>query len=110
MAPNQDAQPDDTMPQDATGQQNTASANAQPANNQSTDASQRGGMPGDGAGRRDDTGISGVYPLSASQGADPNAPIVTEPAFGQGDRGAAGYNDSGDSETLIEPTEDTEQA
>jgi hypothetical protein len=107
MAPNQDAQPDDTQP-NATGQPNTPSANALPPNDQATDAEQRGGMPGDGAGRRDETGISGIYPLSASEGADPNAPIVAEPAFGQGDRGAAGYNDSGDSETIIVPPDEKE--
>lgn len=34
------------------------------------------GMPGDGAGRRDDTGLSGVYPVSDMQGASGDAPVV----------------------------------
>jgi hypothetical protein len=53
------------------------------------------GLPGGGKGRRDDIGRTGVYPLSASDGADPNAPIQGEMSWGQGERGAEGYFDSG---------------
>src|SRR5690348_1498878 len=55
-----------------------------------------GGQPGDGAGRRDETGRSGVYPVSASAGASGDAPLRGENAWGQGERGAAGYQDHGD--------------
>jgi len=55
------------------------------------------GMPGGGAGRRDEVGHTGVYPLSASQGVSEDAPVVAEGAVGQGDRGIEGYQDSGDS-------------
>jgi hypothetical protein len=55
------------------------------------------GLPGGGAGRRDEVGRTGVYPLSDAAGASGDAPLVNEGAFGQGDRGAAGYDDSGDS-------------
>lgn len=55
------------------------------------------GMPGGGAGRIDEVGGSGVYPASGPlpQG---NAPVQGEASWGQGDRGAAGYQDSGSSE------------
>lgn len=56
------------------------------------------GMPGDGVGRREVVGRSGVYPVSASQDAPGDAPIQPEASWGQGERGAAGYTDSGDSE------------
>lgn len=57
------------------------------------------GLPGGGVGRRDETGTSGVYPVSASQGASADAPVQGEASWGQGERGATGYGDSGDSET-----------
>lgn len=55
------------------------------------------GMPGGGQGRTDEVGGSGVYPASGPmpQG---NAPVQGEASWGQGDRGAAGYQDSGSSE------------
>lgn len=56
------------------------------------------GMPGGGAGRRDAVGHTGVYPQSASERPSPDAPVRTENAWGQGERGAAGYEDSGSSE------------
>jgi uncharacterized membrane protein len=55
------------------------------------------GMPGGGKGRIDRVGHTGVYPAS-----DPNAPPDAEAqgmaSWGQGERGAAGYEDSGESE------------
>ncbi|HET7620859.1 MAG TPA: hypothetical protein VFK39_03060 [Gemmatimonadaceae bacterium] len=48
--------------------------------------------------RRDAVGRSGVYPESASERPSPDAPVRTENAWGQGERGAAGYQDSGTSE------------
>jgi hypothetical protein len=56
------------------------------------------GLPGGGKGRRDDVGRTGVYPVSAADGADPSAPIQGEMGWGQGDRGAEGYFDSGTDE------------
>ncbi len=63
-----------------------------------TGADHSAGMPGDGAGRREDVRGSGVYPVSEDEGASPDAPIRDEASWGQGERGAEGYNDSGDSE------------
>jgi uncharacterized membrane protein len=55
------------------------------------------GMPGGGRGRIDRVGHTGVYPAS-----DPDAPPDAEAqgmaSWGQGERGAAGYEDSGGSE------------
>ena len=65
----------------------------------------RGGLPGDGKGRRDETGRSGVYPMSASEGASPDAELQGEGSWGQGERGAAGYEDHGDSEATTIPPE-----
>ena len=56
------------------------------------------GVPGGGQGRRDEVGQSGVYPVSASDGASPDATVHGEASWGQGKRGAAGYQDSGGSE------------
>jgi len=55
------------------------------------------GLPGGGAGRRDEVGGSGVYPMSGPLPAS-NAPIVPQGSFGQGELGAAGYQESGTSE------------
>jgi hypothetical protein len=58
------------------------------------------GQPGGGQGRRDEVGPTGVHPMSA--GADPNrnAEIRTPASWGQGERGAAGYDDAGGSELV----------
>jgi hypothetical protein len=56
------------------------------------------GQPGGDEGRRDVTGRSGVYPVSDMGGASGDAPVVGEMEFGQGERGPAGYYDSGESE------------
>ena len=58
------------------------------------------GRPGGGAGRRDEVGGSGVYPASAGN-APEGAEIRTQAGWGQGDRGAAGYEDSGSSELFF---------
>src|SRR5438477_6477031 len=54
------------------------------------------GLPGGGAGRVDKVGGSGVYPMSGPHPSG-DAPIIPEPAWGQGERGAAGYEDHGES-------------
>ncbi len=58
------------------------------------------GRPGGGAGRKDKVGPSGVYPMS---GPPPpgDAPVVWPGAWGQGKRGAAGYEDHGESELSL---------
>ena len=58
------------------------------------------GLPGGGAGRKDKIGHSGVYPMSGPHPKG-DAPIVTPGSWGQGKRGAAGYNDHGESELHI---------
>lgn len=56
-----------------------------------------GGMPGDGVGRREVVGGSGVHPFSAATGHE-HDPIRTGAEWGQGLSGPAGYEDSGTSE------------
>jgi CheY-like chemotaxis protein len=56
------------------------------------------GLPGGGKGRSDVIERTGVYPVSASEGASPDAQIHGEMSWGQGERGAEGYYDHGDSE------------
>ncbi|HLK34332.1 MAG TPA: DUF5335 family protein [Terriglobales bacterium] len=59
------------------------------------------GEPRGGEGRRDEVGRSGVYPMSGPHPPG-DAPIRTEAAWGQGERGAAGYEDHGSSELTYE--------
>ncbi|HEU4697576.1 MAG TPA: BON domain-containing protein [Gemmatimonadales bacterium] len=60
------------------------------------------GRPGGGAGRRDYVGGSGVYPASLGPDRIPrDAEIRTPAAWGQGERGAQGYYDSGRSELFM---------
>jgi len=60
------------------------------------------GMPGGGKGRVDQVGGSGVYPASGPMPKE-NAPVQGGASWGQGERGAAGYEDSGSSELNISP-------
>ena len=53
------------------------------------------GLPGGGAGRTDQVGGSGVYPASDLDAAPGGAQVHGEASpWGQGERGAEGYNDS----------------
>jgi hypothetical protein len=52
---------------------------------------------------RDEVGHSGVYPASAEQQAPADATTQGEASWGQGKRGAQGYNDSGRSELNLPP-------
>ena len=64
------------------------------------------GMPGGGAGRRDEIGgETGVHPFGTTEG-DEDMPIVTAAEWGQGARGAAGYHDAGTSEGSTAATAD----
>lgn len=67
---------------------------------QSNQVDQSGRLPGGGVGRREEPGQTGVYPLSADASASGDAPIQGEAAWGQGERGAAGYQDTGGSGLL----------
>jgi hypothetical protein len=58
---------------------------------------QESGMPGGGQGRVDEVGRSGVYPASGPHPSG-NAELRDMASWGQGERGAAGYEDSGTSE------------
>ncbi len=50
----------------------------------------------------DEVGGSGVYPASAGDQAPPDAKAQGEASWGQGERGAAGYYDHGESELHLE--------
>jgi hypothetical protein len=67
----------------------------------------RGGNPGDGAGRTYDpeSRHSGVFPVSGPPPDDPNATFQGMASFGQGERGVAGFQDSGQSEIFTMPPE-----
>ncbi len=58
------------------------------------------GQPGGGAGRRDEVGPTGVYPMSGGIPKGKHLEVRTPAAWGQGERGAAGYEDSGGSELI----------
>ena len=65
------------------------------------DAAEReSGSPGGGKGRRDEVGPTGVYPMSGGIPPNKHLEIRTPAAWGQGERGAEGYNDSGGSELV----------
>ena len=55
------------------------------------------GQPGGGAGRRDDVGRTGVYPMSGDERPSGNADVRPLGDWAGGDRGIAGYEDSGGS-------------
>src|SRR5919108_5209544 len=86
----------------AEGRERNADAGATATGAEQKEAEQKreSGMPGGGQGRRDEVGRSGVYPVSASEGASPDALVHGEASWGQGERGTAGYEDSGGSELI----------
>lgn len=59
------------------------------------------GEPGGGQGRRDVVGGSKVYPMSGTEHPT-DARLQGMASWGQGERGADGYNDSGGSELVME--------
>lgn len=65
--------------------------------NAQRDDDRESGLPGGGAGRRDEVRGSGVYPASAAN-APEGAELRNQAGWAQGDRGAAGYEDPGSSE------------
>ena len=62
--------------------------------------SNESGLPGGGRGRRDEVGGSGVFPASGGE-APADAELRGMASWGQGERGAEGYNDSGGSELVM---------
>lgn len=74
---------------------------APPSKAESDDARRESGKPGGGAGRRDEVGSSGVYPMSGGIPEGKHPEIRTPAAWGQGERGAEGYEDSGGSELYM---------
>lgn len=73
------------------------------------------GLPGSGKGRKEKPGRSGVYPMSAGEmPPSGDAPVRDMNEFGQGERGAAGYEDHGESELEYippsgEPSQENEE-
>ena len=68
------------------------------------------GRPGGGQGRTDEVGGSGVQPVSLPHTARPKALIRGMAEWGQGERGAAGYQDHGESELRrVLPTDEMAQ-
>jgi hypothetical protein len=64
-------------------------------------ARRESGEPGGGAGRRDDVGRTGVYPLSGDERPSGEAELRPLGDWAGGDRGIAGYEDSGGSELVM---------
>ncbi len=60
------------------------------------------GWPGGGQGRVDEVGGSGVYPASGPYPSG-DAEVRGEASWGQGERGAEGYEDHGGSEPTTLP-------
>lgn len=91
-----------TSNQDLTDEQRGGGAAADSAEEQRRRARAEGGLPGGGQGRRDIIEKpTGVHPASAGIDPERNAEIRTEASWGQGKRGAAGYNDAGGSELTM---------
>ena len=65
------------------------------------EAKRESDQPGGGQGRRDEVGRSGVYPMSGEERPSGDAEVRTQAAWGQGDRGAEGYEDAGGSELTM---------
>jgi hypothetical protein len=64
-------------------------------------AQRESGQPGGGAGRRDDVGRPGVYPISGEERPSGEAELRPLGDWAGGDRGIAGYEDSGGSELVM---------
>lgn len=74
------------------------------ASDRAQDDREQSGRPGGGAGRRDvvGKGDKGIFPASADPDEIPgDATAQGMASFGQGERGAAGYEDSGGSELVM---------
>jgi hypothetical protein len=67
------------------------------------EARRESGNPGGGAGRVDVPGRTGVYPVSGPAWPSGPAEFRGMASWGQGERGAAGYEDHGESELYLTP-------
>jgi hypothetical protein len=67
----------------------------------SKDDRRESGEPGGGAGRRDEVGPTGVYPMSGGLPEGKHPELRNPASWGQGERGAEGYEDSGGSELYM---------
>jgi hypothetical protein len=85
-------------------------ANDKKQTKSTTDKDTGGGMPGDGAGRVEKTGKSGVYPMSGPLPEGEDAPIEDMASWGQGERGAEGRKDHGHSEVMTMPPDSDSDA
>ena len=84
----------------------TKSSKREPAGDAGRDEQRReqrreSGRPGGGAGRRDEVGPTGVYPMSGGIPEGKHPEIRTPASWGQGERGAEGFEDSGGSELYM---------
>jgi hypothetical protein len=79
---------------------NSDPTNSKGGDPESEDARRESGEPGGGAGRRDVVEPTGVYPMSAGIPPNKHLEIRTPASWGQGKRGAEGYNDAGGSELV----------
>jgi CBS domain-containing protein len=70
------------------------------AKNTTAERKRESGLPGGGQGRKDKIEVSGVFPVSKMEDASPDAMVQGEASWGQGERGVAGYEDSGGSELI----------
>jgi hypothetical protein len=73
---------------------------SKPTTREADDARRESGEPGGGAGRRDIVEPSGVYPMSGGIPPNKHLEIRTPASWGQGERGAKGYDDAGGSELV----------
>lgn len=71
-----------------------------PPTQSGADDKRESGRPGGGAGRRDEVGPTGVYPMSGGIPPGRRLNVRAPASWGQGDRGAAGYDDAGGSELV----------
>ena len=78
----------------------SAGAGQSSTKNTSENVRRESGEPGGGQGRRDEVGPTGVYPMSGGIPEGKHLEIRTPASWGQGERGAAGYEDSGGSELV----------
>jgi len=82
----------------------TASEQARSGESKANKDAKDSGKPGGGTGRREEVRGSGVYPASGPW-PEGDAPFESEAAWGQGKRGAKGYQDHGTSEAETIPVE-----
>lgn len=81
----------------AAPRKSTATRRRTASKSRSASSRRQTGQPGGGSGQREEASGSGVYPASGPLPPE-NAPYHGMASWGQGERGASGYEDSGTSE------------